>query len=306
MDGMVAARAPLASTRTIEEHARDTALQQAFAVLGVGVGIAVEDGCLVDANDALLLLLGLDRSEVLGRTLFELLGELGSGGLSLGRPGGGTEFAFTRADGRRTWVRVTVTDVRGRDGRVLLGIHAVEDVTDQKAREAGLRERALLDPVTGLPNRYLLEDRLEHALAQRRRGGHELAVLFVDLDGFKGVNDTAGHRAGDLVLREAGLRITAAARAADTVARWAGDEFVVLCEGVAERRDAERIAERITAACAEPFGAGGHVFALGASVGLSMTGPPRSVDADTLLDLADQAMYAHKTARRRTGEQGTP
>jgi diguanylate cyclase (GGDEF)-like protein/PAS domain S-box-containing protein len=306
MDGMVAARTPLGSTQPVEELARDTALQQAFGVLGVGVGIAVEDGRLIDANDALLELLGLDRAAVLGSTLTELLGGLGAGDLSLRRSGGSTEHSFTRGDGRRTWARVTVTDVRGRDDRVLLAVHAVEDITDQKALEAGLRERALLDPVTGLPNRYLLEDRLEHALAQRRRGGHELAVLFVDLDGFKVVNDTAGHRVGDAVLQEAGRRITASARGADTVARWAGDEFVVLCEGVTDPRDAERIAERITAACAEPFGVAGQVFALGASVGLSMTGPPPSVDADTLLDLADQAMYAHKSARRRTGDLDTP
>ncbi len=291
------------SRRAVQEHARDTALQQVFGRLGVGVGISAQNGALIDVNDALLVLLGVDRRAALGATLETLMGS----DLALTRPdepGDKRERTFVRGDGRRTWVRTTVTQVTSKEDQVLLTVHAVEDITDLKAMETALRERALLDPVTGLPNRYLLEDRLEHALAQRNRGGHELAVLFVDLDNFKAVNDMAGHRAGDDVLREAGRRIAACARTADTVARWAGDEFVVLCESVGERRDAERIAERIAVACSEPFRAGGVPFQLSASVGLAMTEPPRPIDAETLLDLADQAMYADKTRRRDDGSTG--
>lgn len=282
----------------VEEHARDTAMQQAFAVLGVGAGLADVDGRLVDANDALLDVLGLSRADVVGRTLPDVISGLGGNGVAVGGSDGRTEHAFTRTDGRRTWVRVTVSEVTGRNGGVLLRTHAVEDVTEHRARERLLRERALLDPVTGLANRYLLEDRLDHALAQRSRGGGEVAVLFVDVDGFKRVNDSAGHAAGDTVLRELGQRLRSCARAVDTVARWAGDEFVVLCEGLSDARDADLVVERIDIACSVPFRVAGHSFELGASVGLAMTGHLLPDTAEALLERADLRMYEQKATRR--------
>ena len=299
MNKMMRSRVPA------EELARHLALREIFDCMSVGLGVAVEDGSLIDANEALLTLLGVDLRGALGRTLDALLGS----DLALSRdgdPAGRRERTFVRADGQRLWVRITVADVSARDGGVALHALSVEDITEIKALESALRDRALRDPVTGLPNRYLLEDRLAHALAQRERDGHELALLFVDLDGFKRVNDTAGHQAGDVELREAGRRIVSCARAVDTVARWAGDEFVVLCDGVGNVRDAERIAERIAAACAEPFQAGGLPFTLGASVGMSMTDTPRSANADALLDLADKAMYADKSSRRDARAPGSP
>jgi diguanylate cyclase (GGDEF)-like protein/PAS domain S-box-containing protein len=284
-------------SESVEDLARRTALEHVFDVLGVGVGIAVETGALIEVNDALLTVLGIGREDALGSTLDVLMGSDQPGQEDLS---GWQEHQFTRSDGRRCWVRMSDNDVTARDGRVLLRVYAVEDITMLKAMEELLRERALLDPVTGLPNRYLVQDRIEHALARRTPDGCELAVLFIDLDGFKVVNDTAGHRAGDQVLREAGRRIAACARAGDTVARWAGDEFVVLCDAVGGASDAELVALRVAHACTQPFEVAGHTFRLGASVGVSVSGA-EPVDADRLLELADRAMYAEKEASRQAG-----
>lgn len=265
-----------------------TALVGVFDALTVGVGVSRSDGRLVEVNDALLSLLAVRREEALGRTVPQLLGRE----LSVVRQGGETvDQHVALPDGRSVWVRVCRTPVRDD-----LVAWTLEDMTGHNLAEAALRERALRDPVTGLPNRYLLEDRLAHGLAQRDRV--PMAVLFVDLDAFKHVNDTAGHRAGDEVLRQTGQRLVACARGGDTVGRWAGDEFVVLCEGIADPEAGHRISARITAACAQPFSAGGATFFLGASVGVALTGEWPADGADELVDRADRAMYVQKRARR--------
>ena len=281
----------------VEDLARSSALEEVVAALAVGVGLSTEDGRLVEVNDALLDLLGCSRQAALGRTIDELVGS----DLAVSRGADGVDRrvrTFERADGRRTWVRMTVSHVRAGDGRSLLTVHSLEDLTDLKIVEGELRERALMDPVTGLPNRYLLQDRLEHALAGRARGGPEVAVVFVDLDGFKSVNDTVGHQAGDDVLREVGRRIAACGRMSDTVARWAGDEFVVLLDGVADPLVAQLFADRVASAVAEPLSVGAQVVSLGASVGVALTSGREPLDPAELLDQADRAMYADKRRRR--------
>ena len=283
-----------ARTRTVEQHARDTALYAVFDAMAVGVAVCLEDGTVVEVNEALLRLLGLSAETCVGSTLDRLLGDE----LAVARVASADRYerSVSALDGRLLWVRVTTSRVRGADGRTLLLVQSVEDVTELRAREEQLQDRALRDPVTGLPNRYLVQDRLEHALAQRWREGTRLGVVFVDLDGFKRVNDTAGHLVGDQVLREAGRRITETARGADTVARWAGDEFVVVCDGVRDEAAAEALADRITQACSRPYAVGDHVFTLSASAGVALTQPPRWVSAEDLLDAADRAMYARKRA----------
>jgi len=152
---------------------------------------------------------------------------------------------------------------------------------------------ALHDPLTGLPNRALLEDRLEHALAAARRSGEQVAVLFIDLDGFKEINDEHGHESGDRALRAAGRRIFSAVRPSDTVARWGGDEFVLVRENVAGREDVEALVQRIQAAL-QASGAGDleeREFA--ASIGVALSGEGRETPA-SLLQEADRAMYRAK------------
>ena len=161
--------------------------------------------------------------------------------------------------------------------------------------ERQLRHQALHDALTGLPNLTILLDRLEHALERRGRGC--LAVLFVDLDDFKTVNDTLGHRVGDEVLRDIAPRIAAAVRPADTVARFGGDEFVILCEDLSGHGDALAVAQRVRRAFDEPFLIGGSSRQLTASIGVAVRLPGEPAPADLIRD-ADAAVYRAKDQGR--------
>jgi diguanylate cyclase (GGDEF)-like protein len=175
----------------------------------------------------------------------------------------------------------------------------------QRANEE-LQQRAFLDPLTGLPNRVLFEDRLAHALQGMARRGErlvertppKLAVLFIDLDGFKPVNDSLGHAAGDLVLREAGRRLRQAARDGDTVARVGGDEFLLLMEGVASLADCAQLARRLVQVLGQPFDVAGQSVEISGSVGIVVH--PDQGQADKLVAHADAAMYSAKRAGGNT------
>jgi diguanylate cyclase (GGDEF)-like protein len=257
----------------VMQAARQRVLESVFDSLPVGVAVATADA-IVDVNSLFLQLVGLTREQALSHSAQELLGDAED----------------VEVGGR--WLRVSASPIEGPGGGQELTAYAVVEVT-------ALRKQALLDPVTGLPNRHLLLDRLEQCLVHGHRTGMQTAVLFVDLDGFKSVNDRAGHAAGDLVLAEAGRRIAAVARESDTVGRWAGDEFLVVCQQVRTLGDAAVVATRIRDVCAQPFTVGGHSFQLGASVGLAST--RSSTDSTALLEQADASMYAQKKARNPAG-----
>ena len=159
-------------------------------------------------------------------------------------------------------------------------------------------QQALHDPLTKLPNRALFWDRVDHALRRSSREGESLAVLFIDVDTFKAVNDGLGHGAGDAVLDTVGRRIAATVREPDTVARLGGDEFAVLLEPVRDARESVRIAERVAEALREPVAAGGTSLAISASIGISVAGPMDVTAADELIHQADVAMYAAKQRGR--------
>jgi diguanylate cyclase (GGDEF)-like protein len=165
------------------------------------------------------------------------------------------------------------------------------DLHRLRRHAAALTHRALHDALTGLPNRELFFDRVEQALARARRRTVPLAVLFVDLDGFKQVNDVQGHEAGDAVLVEAGDRLRALVRTADTVARYGGDEFTVLAEDVGDVEAAQHLGERIADELSRPYPGG---LAVGASVGIAFTANPAATTPDGLIRRADHAMYRSK------------
>ena len=169
----------------------------------------------------------------------------------------------------------------------------IRDLSDQKRFEAQLSHQVLHDPLTSLPNRVMLTDRLEQALARVRRRERMFAVLFVDLDRFKSVNDTLGHTIGDQLLIEASMRIQAAVRETDTVARLGGDEFVVLCEDIEGVHHAADFAERIIAALSAPFKFGNDETRVGASIGMALSADGNEA-ADEILANADIAMYRAK------------
>ncbi|MDQ1710540.1 MAG: hypothetical protein QOG49_1925 [Frankiaceae bacterium] len=182
------------------------------------------------------------------------------------------------------------------DDDVVTGILVfTRDITPRKRAELALAEQAVRDPLTGLANRVLLVDRLEQSLARLERSPGSLALLFMDLDKFKVVNDTLGHGFGDAVLVEVARRLNRCARRSDTVARFGGDEFVMLCDRVARPRDARAIADRIAAELADPFTHDGHTVQLSASIGIATTSDPRALPGAVIHD-ADTAMYLVKDA----------
>lgn len=183
-----------------------------------------------------------------------------------------------------------VRERRTREG----GIVSVRtDVTELKTNEEHIRHLANHDPLTGLPNRRLLEDRMEWAFLLSRRNRTQIGALVVDLDSFKLINDREGHRVGDEVLRAVAARLRACIREADMVARHGGDEFVVLLPELNDAQDAVRVAEKIIAGIAAPFLVEDRQYRVGASIGVAVY-PGDAQDADTLLRLADQAMYLVK------------
>jgi diguanylate cyclase (GGDEF)-like protein/PAS domain S-box-containing protein len=198
-------------------------------------------------------------------------------------------FSFMHKGGSRRWCRLKVSPMGGQ--RLVLN---AQDLTEIKVSEERVRHMALHDHLTGLPNRQLFLDRLDQALRRAKRGSAHVALVYVDLDHFKGLNDAYGHAHGDRVLVETALRLRACVRESDTVARLGGDEFVVVLPDLSRMEDAVPVAEKIQQSLYDPAAGGGRLF-LGASVGLACY-PEHGLDQDTLLARADAAMYEVKRA----------
>ena len=192
--------------------------------------------------------------------------------------------------GEEVWLSCRITHQGSPEGG---WVGSLEDVTAQRRLEADLARRALQDPLTGLANRVHFNERLRQALARSRRSGTAIAVLFLDLDRFKEVNDSFGHETGDRVLSAVATRLAAAVRAEDTVARFGGDEFTVLCEDVESAEQAAATAERLVAALEDPFDAAGTDVRIAASVGVAIGRGGEAVPED-VLRVADAAMYRAK------------
>ena len=203
------------------------------------------------------------------------------------------ELQAMHRDGREFPVEVRISGLRTPKGYRFNAF--LYDIAERKQAEAKLAHQAMHDSLTGLPNRTLFNDRLALAKARLMRGG-SLAVLFCDLDRFKAVNDDFGHAAGDRLLLDAGTRLRSNVRPSDTLARFGGDEFALLCEGV-ELEAAERIASRIERAFDEPFSIDGHPTRVTVSIGIVVTSDP-TFAAERLVSDADFAMYAAKQEGR--------
>ncbi len=201
-----------------------------------------------------------------------------------------------RKDGAPFWNELTVNPVFGDDGQVMHFVGLLSDVSERMRMEEQLQRQASHDALTALPNRLLLHDRMAQALAAAERGQHPLALLLLDLDRFKEVNDTFGHHYGDLLLQHAGARLRATLRQSDTVARLGGDEFAVLMlDG--DRDGALRLAATIHDALDAPFVVDGQSLQVGASLGIALY-PEHGGDAQALLRRADVAMYVAKREHR--------
>lgn len=218
--------------------------------------------------------------------------------LETGEPGD-VEFCVQgrRPDGPPRWFHASLSPERDTTGAVVGVLTSTRDITEIKRAEQNMTHQATHDFLTGLANRPELTDRMNGALARMTRHPGRLALLFIDLDHFKEINDTYGHEVGDRVLVEVARRLTEVAGQEDTVARLGGDEFIVLCDEVKTDDDVPRIARRILGALAEPFQDVSPTLRLSASVGAVVTTDP-AASASRLVHDADAAMYRAKRAGR--------
>jgi len=207
------------------------------------------------------------------------------------------ELVNRRKDGRHFVVWESIVAVRNPAGDVTSYIGLFSDISEQKAAAERIRQLAFYDVLTGLPNRALLLDRCEHAVARAAREERRLAVLFLDLDRFKHINDSLGHPVGDALLQAVAHRLRDVLRGYDTIARLGGDEFVVLLEDIGSPMNAQQVAGRIVEAFHEPFHLDEHSLSIGTTVGISLF-PDHGSDVTTLFKYADLALYQGKEGGR--------
>jgi diguanylate cyclase (GGDEF)-like protein/PAS domain S-box-containing protein len=278
---------------------------QARLLDAVGQSVIATDleGKVLYWNRAAEEIYGWSSEEALGRSLRDLVAseeslekaeEIGSE-LRAGKTWSG-EVLLRRKDGSYVPVLGTATPVLDDRGDLVGMIGISTDISERKALEAELERRASHDPLTGLPNRYAFVDRLGMALQRTKRGKEDckVGVLFMDLDGFKNVNDSLGHEAGDRVLVAVAERLKNRLRPEDVLARFGGDEFAVLLEEETDASEALRVAQRIAESLREPFTVNDHQVNLSTSVGIALGSAHTNDDPERMLRNADAAMYRAK------------
>ena len=289
----------------------ERSLRRTFDQAPIGIGVHAVDGRLVQVNAALCALLAYDEHTLLtnglpwatdaGDAPTDVMTSFA--GWALGAPGSGVEERRLRhADGTVLVVEVATAVISDDDHKPMRLIVQVVDVTAQRALEEELRLAAVQDPLTGLSNRRALAEELDTALHRQTRGGGDVGVLYLDLDGFKAVNDSFGHEVGDRVLCDTAGRLLAATRETDTVCRLGGDEFVVLCTPVDGQPGLDELADRVAARPSVTVEVGDRAIAVTGSVGAVVVEPGEDLDA--VLRRADAAMYRAK--RAATGDGGRP
>ncbi len=280
-------------------------LRAVFNQAAIAIAMLDLDGCFLEVNPSVERLLGFDSASLIGRPWtgfsppedLELTTRLVAGLRAHERDSVTIEQRFVRADGRVLWTLLTLSRVDNPTGPAGL-IAMLHDISERRALEAQLTWQAFHDPLTNLANRALFRERVESALSQRGTLEGSVAVLFLDLDNFKTVNDSMGHAAGDQLLFEVGRRLLNATRGCDTVARLGGDEFAILVNNVRVPEDCIRIAERVLHAMQQSVALDVGDVAVSASIGIVRDASTET--ADDLLRNADVAMYnAKKRGRGR-------
>ncbi|WP_304412189.1 EAL domain-containing protein [Acidovorax sp. CF316] len=276
-----------------------------------GMVVTGPDQCILQANTSYARLSGYTVEELVGktpallqsgrhdqtfyRTMHETLQSVGSWQ---------GEVWNRRKDGEVYPAWITITAVRSAQGAITHYVGTQTDISSRKAAEEEIRLLAFYDPLTGLPNRRLMADRLQHSLAASARTGTGGALLFVDMDNFKDLNDTQGHEIGDELLRQVAARLGGCVRNGDTVARLGGDEFVLLLEGLSAlpheaASQAEIVGRKVLQALGQSYQLGGHAHHSSCSIGVTLYADPHTT-VDELLKRGDMAMYQAKGAGRNT------
>lgn len=292
---------------------REHLVAQVFDATSEGILVVDRDMRIVEANRAFAAMSGYTRQDLVGRHPrimqsgrqdAEFYRNMWQGLLGTGQWQG--KVWDKRSDGSLFAAHLTLSAVRDTRGTVQYYFGLFTDITAECARQEEIEQMAFMDPLTRLPNRRLMEDRLQQALAFAARAEKLVAVCVMDLDGFKAVNDTFGHEAGDAVLVEVAGRLQQVVRANDTVARLGGDEFVMLLAGLNDVSEAEEILERTLAAVRAPVRLAGEQPAfVSASIGLAVF-PYDAQLAEDLLRRGDAAMYAAKRQGRDRCKRAQP
>ena len=306
---LLAVCSDITEQRRDEEELRSSrqSLQRIFETAADAFMVLDAQGQIDFANAAAERMFALDRATIEGRTLFDarwnltdLQGEPFEQNQhpfhivrTSGEPLHEFEFRFDRDDGRTIIASLNAAPLLDNRGLFSGIVASVADITERRMLEDRLRHQALHDPLTNLANRALVRYRLEIALQQRERTNDSVAVIFIDLDNFKYINDSLGHSAGDELLVSLAKRLRASLRVGDTPARFGGDEFVILLEDVDTPRYAVSVAERVLDAMREPFNIDGHEVFATPSIGIAFSGEGQG-NADELLRHADSAMYEAK------------
>jgi diguanylate cyclase (GGDEF)-like protein/PAS domain S-box-containing protein len=293
---------------TEAKHAEDQLQLAATVYKSIGEAIVVADAenKIIAVNPAFTSLTGYDEQEVIGRNTNLLRSGKHSESfyrdmwLGLETTGHWQGEIWNRhKNGEICQEWLVITTVYGDDGSVEKRIGMLSSVTDQKRTAQSIWQQASFDPLTGLPNRRLLHNRLEQEVKKAHRGGESFALLYLDLDGFKEINDTLGHDKGDLLLKEVAQRLLCCVRESDTVARLGGDEFTIILIEIEDQSSIERVAQCLLSSLIEPFSLGEDRANISASIGITLY-PDDARGVNDLLKSADKAMYAAKKGGRNT------
>jgi diguanylate cyclase (GGDEF)-like protein/PAS domain S-box-containing protein len=296
---------------SVRAHAETEARFRAFFdFAGLAIHVLSYDGVIQEANPASKTLLGWEPQELIGRLATSLSPEEDVEGtrdlardLCVGtRDSVTVERRFFHKEGHLVWGQLTVSRVNDGNGSRMIGM--IQDITERKRMESQLVKQAFQDELTGLANRVLFRDRLRHALERRSRGNTLVAVVLLDLDGFKRVNDSLGHAVGDELLQVVGRRIASTVRAGETVARLGGDEFAVVIEAFEQGDDPRTLADRLLTLLRMPMRVRGRKVVVGVSIGIAIADDHE--DEETVLRNADVAMYAAKASGRACVRQFDP
>jgi diguanylate cyclase (GGDEF)-like protein/PAS domain S-box-containing protein len=288
--------------RRAEEELRLAA--KVFESSGEAIMITDAEGRIISVNQAFSRVTGYAADEVAGRNASllasgrhnrEFFRDMWRGVLDAGYWNG--EIWNRRRDGEIFPEWLSLSSVRDEQGKITHIVGIFSDISERKAAEAKIAFLAHHDPLTGLPNRLLLKDRMQQAIVHGERSGNKVALLFVDLDRFKAVNDSFGHPVGDALLRDAAQRLLACVRDSDTISRHGGDEFLVVLTDLQNSEVPAQIAAKIMATLGESFHIETHEATISASVGIAVY-PDDGTDFDELLKKADTAMYHAKEAGR--------